>query len=81
MNTQNITLKLEKDLLLKVKQKAAALNTSMSQLMRDSLKKFLLEESDYEKSKKRAIELMRKALPLGGGRPYKNRSELYDRNK
>lgn len=74
----NITLKLDTDLLRKVKVAAAQQNTSISQYLTDQLRKALENNADYERAKRRAFKLMEEGF-AGKWTPPRSRDELYER--
>ncbi|MGB1108964.1 MAG: hypothetical protein ACPG4N_01330 [Gammaproteobacteria bacterium] len=63
---QNVTLSLEKDLLLKLKVLAARRSTSMSHLMAEELARLVEEDESYERSKRIALAAMEPGFSLGG---------------
>ena len=74
----NITLKVDTDLLRKVKVVAAQQNKSISQLMISQLENLLDNRSAYERAKKRAFKLMDEGFDWNW-KPPKSRDELYER--
>lgn len=74
----NITLKVDKDLLRKVKILAAKRETSISAMLANFIEKMLHEDQDYESAKRRAIARMRDARPLFWKKPA-SRDELHER--
>ena len=74
----NITLKLDRDLLRKVRVVAAEEDTSVSALLSRQLEKVVREREGYEEAKRRALANLRKGLALGYTRP-KSRNELHER--
>jgi predicted transcriptional regulator len=74
----NITLKLDRDLLRKVRVLAAEKDTSVSGLLAEQLEKAVLERDGYERAKKRALARMKRASHLGYTPPA-SRDEFYER--
>jgi predicted transcriptional regulator len=74
----NITLKLDRDLLRKVKVLAAEKDTSVSGLLAEQLEKAVRERDGYEHAKKRALARMKHASHLGYTPPA-SRDEFYER--
>jgi predicted transcriptional regulator len=77
MPKTNITLKIDTQLLRKIKILAAQQDTSISALLTALLEERLETELGYERAKERAIARMRAGLDLGG-RPL-TRDEIYER--
>lgn len=74
----NVTLKLERNLLRKVRVLAAQRDTSMNALMVEQLEKVVQEYDDYEEAKRRALARMKRATHLGYT-PPDSRDEFYER--
>ncbi len=74
----NITLKLDRDLLRKVRVLAAERDTSVSALLANQLEQVVRERDSYEKAKRRAIARMKRAANLGYNPPT-SRDEFYER--
>jgi len=74
----NITLKLDRDLLRKVRVLAAEKDTSVSGLLAEQLEKAVRERDGYERAKKRALARMNRASHLGYTPPA-SRDEFYER--
>ena len=74
---KNLTVKLDEHLIIKAKQKAVGSGKSLSQVVAEFLRKFSTQDSDHEKTKKKALMYLDKGFNLGGGKF--NREELYDR--
>ena len=74
----NVTLKLDRDLLRKVRVLAAERDTSMSALMVEQLEKAVREHAGYEEAKRRALMRMKRASNLGYTPPA-SRDELHER--
>lgn len=67
MNTkQNITLSIEKDILKRGRVIAAHRETSISKMLSDTLKRIVDKEEQYEASKRRARQYLKKGFHLGG---------------
>lgn len=79
METQNITLALPKDTLLKVKLLAVRRGTSVSGLLATELEKLVAQEEAYGRAQQRAIARLKMAHDLGtGGRLAHSRDELHE---
>ncbi len=74
----NITLKLERDLLRKVRVLAAERDTSVSALLAEQLEKAVRDSESYEKAKRRALARLKRGYNLGFTPPA-SRDELYER--
>ncbi|HWH60814.1 MAG TPA: DUF6364 family protein [Terriglobales bacterium] len=74
----NITLKLERDLLRKVRVLAAERDTSVSALLAEQLEKAVRDSEGYEKAKRRALARLKRGYNLGFTPPA-SRDELYER--
>jgi hypothetical protein len=80
METQNITLSLPKDILLKVKLLAVRRQTSVSGLLASELEKLVRQEEAYESAKARNLLLLKEGLELGTyGAIHIKRDELHER--
>ena len=77
MGKSNITLKIDTQLLRKIKILAAKQETSISALLNALLEEKVGKDSEYEQAKERALVRMKEGLDLGG-RPF-SREEIYDR--
>ena len=74
----NITLKLDRDLLRRVKVIAAERDTSVSALVAEQLEKAVRERDGYEQAKRRALATLKKGFDLGF-KPPASRDELHER--
>ena len=74
----NLTLKLDRNLLRKVRVLAAERDTSISALMVEQLEKAVQERDGYEEAKRRALARMKRASNLGYTPPA-SRDELHER--
>jgi predicted transcriptional regulator len=74
----NLTLKLDRNLLRKVRILAAERDTSISALMVEQLEKAVQEHDGYEDAKRRALTRMKRASNLGYTPPA-SRDELHER--
>ncbi|HKN25934.1 MAG TPA: DUF6364 family protein [Candidatus Acidoferrum sp.] len=74
----NITLKLDAELLRRVKVLAAERGTSVSAILATQLKEFVTKDEGYEEAMKRAISLMKASTGAGWQKP-KSRDELHER--
>jgi hypothetical protein len=75
---RNITLSLEEDLLKKAKLVAAKKDMSVSGLLAEQLSRVIMEEDQYETSRRRALARLKKGLHLGG-RILATREQLHER--
>lgn len=75
---QNVTLRLDKDLLKKGKIIASKKETSLNRLLSDFLKQIVEEEDFYEQCKKKALSILEKGYHFGGKITY-IREELHER--
>jgi hypothetical protein len=75
---RNITLSLEEDLLKKAKLVAAKKEMSVSGLLTEQLTRVIMEEDQYEASRRRALSRLKKGFHLGG-RILATREELHER--
>lgn len=73
----NITLKLDAELLQRVKVLAAQRGTSVSALLTNQLEKFVQSDDAYEQAHKAAIKLMKESTALGFKKP-RSRDELHE---
>lgn len=80
METQNITLALPKDMLLKVKLLAVRRGTSVSGLLSGELERLVAQEEAYGRAQQRFVVRMESAADLGTfGRMDTDRDELHER--
>ena len=80
METQNITLSLPKELLLKVKLIAVKRQTSVSRLLTQTLENIVRQEEAYSHSRLRHLKLLEQGMDLGtGGQITTTRDELHER--
>jgi hypothetical protein len=75
---QNITLSIEKELIIKGKIIAARKDISVSKMMGNLLRDIVDQHDRYEAAKRNAIANMKKGLHLGGRINWK-REDLYER--
>jgi predicted transcriptional regulator len=73
----NITLKLDKDLVRKIRVLAAENGTSVSALLSAKLEEELGRRTAYEEAKKQALAVLAKGWNLGGRVP--TREEMHER--
>ena len=74
---QNITLRLDKDLIKKGKIIASKKETSLNRLLSEFLKQIVEEEDHYEQCKRKALNLLDKGFHFGGKITY-TREELHE---
>ena len=77
---QNITVAIEPALLKQARALAARRGTSISALLAEELRRLVATDRTYEKARKRALEMMRAEVDLGGAR-MENRDEIHDRSR
>jgi predicted transcriptional regulator len=75
---QNVTIKLDKDLIKKGKVIASKRETSLNRLLSDFLRQIVDEEDYYEQCKKKAFDMLNKGYHFGGKITY-TREELHER--
>lgn len=75
---QNVTLKLDSEIIKEARILAAERGSSMSQLLADKLKELVTEVREYERAQKRAAARLRAGFDLGWKRPS-SRDELHER--
>lgn len=75
---QNITLSLDKDLILKAKILAARRRTSVSRMLGQEVEKLVAESELYEQARKSAFSHLLSGFHLGG-EIRATREELHDR--
>ena len=74
----NVTLKVDDDLLREAKVLAAKEGTSVSRLVAAQLEHLVRQDSQYERSRQRAVRRLRRGWDLGWS-PPESRSELHER--
>lgn len=80
METQNITLALPKDVLLKVKLLAVRRQTSVSRLLAQTLENLVRQDEDYSHARLRHLQRLDQGIDLGtDGQITTTRDELHDR--
>lgn len=80
METQNITLSLPKDVLLKVKLLAVRRNTSVSRLLTQQLEQLVQQEDMYSQARRRHLQAMEQGADLGtGGYLATTRDDIHER--
>lgn len=80
METQNVTLSLPKEVLLKVKLIAVKRQTSVSRLLTQILENIVRQEEAYSHSRLRHLKLLEQGMDLGtGGQITTTRDELHER--
>lgn len=80
METQNITLSLRKDILLKVKLIAVKRHTSVSGLLTQELERLVEREDAYQHARQRHLSRLDQASDLGTeGRILTTRDDLHER--
>ncbi len=80
MKTQNVTLSIPKEILLKVKLIAVKRETSISGLLTRTLERLVQEEDSYARARRRHLLLLEQAVDLGtGGQVVIQRDELHER--
>jgi tryptophan 2,3-dioxygenase len=80
METQNITLSLPKETLLKVKLLAVKRQTSVSGLLAQTLERLVQQEDAYNHARQRHLQWLEQGANLGtGGQIPSGRDELHER--
>jgi hypothetical protein len=80
METQNITLSLPKDILLKVKHIAVRRNVSVSSLLTQALETLVQQEDAYAQAKRRHLQWLEQGADLGtGGQIETQRDDPHER--
>jgi len=80
METQNITLAIPKDILLKGKQIAVQRKTSISKLLIHSLSEIVSQNERYEMARRKHLALLEQGFDLGTeGKSSWTREQLHDR--
>ena len=80
METQNITLSIPKETLLKVKLLAVKRQTSVSGLLTQTLEKLVQQEDAYSHARQRHLGWLEQSTDLGtGGQISTQRDELHER--
>jgi hypothetical protein len=81
METQNITLAIPKELLLKVKLLAVRRRTSVSGLLTQTLERLVQQDDAYVLARRRHLDQLDQGLDLGtGGQILIRRDELHERD-
>jgi hypothetical protein len=81
METQNITLSLPKEILLRAKLLAVQRQTSVSGLLTQALTQIVEQEEQYAYARRRHLQLLDRAHDLGTGGALKTiRDELHERS-
>ena len=75
---QNITLKLDSDVLKEARVLAAERGSSVSRLLSEKLEELVSDAKGYERARKRATARLRVGFDLGWTRP-RSRDELHER--
>ncbi|HMK55867.1 MAG TPA: DUF6364 family protein [Dissulfurispiraceae bacterium] len=75
---QNVTIRLDKDLIKKGKVIASKKETSLNRLLSDFLRQIVEEDDYYEQCKKKALSILDKGYHFGGKIKY-TREELRER--
>ena len=80
MTSQNITLALPKDLLLKVKMIAVRRQVSVSSLLAGEIEKLVQQEDAYDHARRRHLQVLELGIDLGtDGSMTTTRDELHER--
>ena len=80
METQNITLAIPKEILLKVKLLAVKRQTSVSGLLTQTLERLVQQEDAYAHARQRHLQCLEQSIDLGtGGQILTPRDELHER--
>jgi hypothetical protein len=80
MDTQNITLSIPKQVLIKVKVIAARRQTSVSRMLTEMLEKLVQQEDAYDRASRCHVQWLEEGADLGtGGKLLTKRDELHER--
>jgi len=79
METQNVTLRLPKELIRKAKILAAKRGTSVSALLIDKLEELIEHDVEYQTARAHWHELVQTIRLSNEGRPYPSRDEAHER--
>ena len=80
METQNITLSLPREILLKVKLLAVKRQTSVSGLLTQTLERLVQQEDAYAHARQRHLRRLEQSVDLGtGGQILTRRDEIHER--
>jgi len=80
METENITLSVPKEILLKVKLIAVRRQTSVSSLLIQALEKLVQQEDAYAHAQRRHLQWLEEGANLGtGGQVLTRRDKLHER--
>ena len=80
METQNITLSIPKDILLKVKLLAVKRQTSVSGLLTQTLERLVQQQDAYVHARQRHLQRLEQGVDLGTeGQILTRRDELHER--
>jgi len=80
MKTQNVTLSIPKEILLKVELIAVRQETSISGLLTRMLQRLVREEDSYARARRRHLQWLEQGVDLGtGGQVVIQRDELHER--
>jgi HSP90 family molecular chaperone len=80
MDTQNITLSIPKEVLVKVKVIAARRQTSVSRMLSQMLERLVQQEDAYDRASRRHVEWLEAGADLGTrGEILTRRDELHER--
>ncbi|OGO34265.1 MAG: CopG family transcriptional regulator [Chloroflexi bacterium RBG_16_57_11] len=80
METQNITLSLPKDILLRAKLLAVQRNTSVSSLLTQALRRMVEQEEQFTYAQRRHLQALERGYDLGTGGVIKvSRDRLHER--
>lgn len=78
MTTQNLTVSLDPETIIKAKQIAASRGTSLSRLVADVIRRLAGDDDAYQSAMRDALALMERGFDLGGTHRVP-REELHDR--
>jgi hypothetical protein len=76
---QNVTLKLDKELLQNAKIYAVQHKTSLSQMMVTALKSIIEKSETYDKAKRKALGYLKRGFKIGPPPYSSSRDILHDR--
>lgn len=80
MDTQNITLSIPKEVLVKIKVIAARRQTSVSRMLTQMLERLAQQEDAYDRASRRHARWLKEGVDLGTrGEVLTRREELHER--
>ncbi|OPX81633.1 MAG: hypothetical protein A4E43_00626 [Methanosaeta sp. PtaB.Bin005] len=75
---QNLTISLDRELIMKARVISARRRTSVSRMLGDELKRIIERDEQYQSAKQKALANLRKGFHMGG-RITTSRDDLHER--